>query len=835
MPILQISSYSLALFLACFSTIFAFADEAEPSPEVCLEGKRHYRVSARHIEAGGIGYSEGYTTLEGFFASDPHQRSVMPFLDLRGHVFNNGKMAANAGLGFRGIWGCRTYGMNAYYDYRNTKRLHYNQVGVGLETLGTLLDFRINGYLPVGRKITAPYNVEFDRFSGHYLLLSQKRQFAMKGADAEIGFHFGKSDDFDFYGAAGPYYFIGEVGPNTWGGKVRLAGMYKEYITVEVSNSYDRMFHNNFQGQITFTFPFGGKSRVKTTEACNPCSLADAIVSRMVQPVGREEIIVVGKINQNTPAIDPATGQPYFFVFVDNTSSSSGTYESPYPTFALAESNSGPNDILYVFPGDGTTAGMDSGIALQANQMLWGSGVSHSLQTPEGTISIPSLSSSSPTITNTNIDTDGNAVTLATNNAVSGFTIASARNDAIIGNDPQSFEVSSCTFENTTTYPIEATFPGNASVSISNNQFLNNANGVFLTLNGTSTVVCSGNTFDGQTSVSSIPIEINASANVFSAQIENNLFNSNTTGSIRFAIANVVNVDISVLNNTITSNGTGSQGGGLGSSVVFVPDGTVDRCSLVLVGNTFSENASNSLYFHTSGAITALEATASANTMSDNGGSALIFATPVDTLTLLATGNQITQINDNAIAFIASGSTTAGSIAINNNIITDIANGSNGIAVNQDFSTLNLTILNNEILRCEGSGILSFPMAIDSLTMDISDNTISNCQNGQGNAGSGISFDNYSTLAATIANNTLLDNISPSVAVGAFSGGNPDVCLTLAGNTSNTDPSYSLTNPGSGTFNLSPCDVETANMGMINLSGTIDPVQSCPEATPCPP
>ena len=136
---------------------------------------------------------------------------------------------------------------------------------------------------------------------------------------------------------------------------------------------------------------------------------------------------------------------PYFFVFVDNTSSSNGTYESPYHSLAQAQDNSSPNDIIYVFPGDGTTTGMDSGISLQANQKFWGSGISHSIQTSEGTISIPAQSSSSPTITNTNIDTDGNAITLATNNAISGFTITSAINDAIYGTDPQSLEVSSCT------------------------------------------------------------------------------------------------------------------------------------------------------------------------------------------------------------------------------------------------------------------------------------------------------------------------------------------------------------------------------------------------------
>src|SRR5690606_25604623 len=154
--------------------------------------------------------------------------------------------------------------------------LNYNQIGLGLETLGPLWDFRINGYLPVGRKTTSPYGAEFAGFSGHNLLVSQKYQFGMKGADAELGFHFGKTEHFDFYAAAGPYYFIGEVGPNTWGGKARVAGMYKEYVTLEVSDSYDKMFHNNFQGQITLTLPFGGRSRVKSKEACQSCNRTEA-------------------------------------------------------------------------------------------------------------------------------------------------------------------------------------------------------------------------------------------------------------------------------------------------------------------------------------------------------------------------------------------------------------------------------------------------------------------------------------------------------------------------------------------------------------------------------
>ncbi|HSX37679.1 MAG TPA: inverse autotransporter beta domain-containing protein [Chlamydiales bacterium] len=822
-----------AIFLACFMTIAMFSDGLEPpGSDICQDGKRHARVSVRHIETGGVGYSEGYTTLEGFFAPDPEPLRMIPFLDVRGHIFNNGKMAANAGLGLRRITGCRTFGLNAYYDYRNTKRLHYNQVGVGLETLGKLWDFRLNGYLPVGKKSTSPYDTRFDGFSGHYLLLSQKRQFAMKGADAEIGFHFGKTENFDFYAAAGPYYYIGPIGPNTWGGRARLAAMFKEYITLEVSDSYDRMFHNNFQGQLTLSLPFGGRSRVKPTNACHSCKLADALVSRMVQPVGRDEIIVVGKRTQKTPAIDPATGEPYFFQFVNNTSSSNGTFESPYPTLALAEANSGMNDIIYVFPGDGTTTGMDGGIALQNNQYFWGSGVSHSIQTSLGTFTIPAQSNSSPTITNTDIDTDGNVITLAANNSISGFIITSAINDALYGTDVQSLDVSFCTIEDTSTYAIEASFSGDASITVTNNQFLNNVNGVFLTLNGTSTVVCSDNTFEGQTSVSSVPVEIAADSNVFSAQIERNVFNGNITGTVRFNLDSVVGADIGFLNNTVTDNGTGSQSS-LGSSFVVISSGTIDQCSIVLSGNTLSENTSNALYLHTSGAMTALEITASMNTMSDNGGSGLVLATPVDTLTLLATDNSITGCNDNGIAIISSGHSTTGTITINNNAITDIGNSSNGIAINQDFATLNLTILNNEINRCQGTGILSYaPTGIGSLTLDISGNTMSNCANLSSNASAGLDMEQFTTLVGSVTNNTLSGNAGLAIAIGSTLP-SPAACLTFTGNNSSTD--ILLSNPGGGVFNLAPCDVDTVNVGTIITSGTINPVQSCPNATPCPP
>lgn len=815
-------------FLAIILSFSCFASIPEAN-ENCPNGKKHYRAAIRHIESGGIGYENGYTTLETFFASDPTQWKVTPFLDLRGHIFDNGKWAANGGIGLRTLWGTRAYGINTYYDYRNTGRFNSNQIGIGFETLGEFVDCRINGYLPVGAKLSDPYGSTFGTFSGNYMLVSQKYHSAMKGANAEFGFHFGKSELFNFYAAAGPYYFIGEIDPATWGGKARISGTFKDLFTLEISDSYDRTFHNKFQGQISLSFSFGPKSKVKKQRSS--CKAANTLNNRMLQPVGREEIIVIDKIRKNNIAIDPSTGLPYFFVFVDNTSSSDGSYESPYHSLAQAQANSSPNDIIYVFPGNGTTTGMDSGISLKANQKFWGSGVSHSIQTSAGTISIPAQSSSSPTITNTNIDTDGNAINLAANNVVSGFTITSARNDAIYGTSTQSLEVSSCTIENSTTYSIEASFSADATISITNNQFLNNVNGVFLSIQGTSTVVCSDNTFSGQTSVSSTPLEISATNNSFTTRFENNTFNSNTTGSMRFSLNSVVQANIIALNNTITNNGTGSQST-LGSSFVMIPTGTIGQCSITLNDNTFSGNTSNALYLHTSGAFTTLDVAASTNTMSNNGGSALVLATPANTLTVLATNNTITDCDDNGIAIISASSTTTGTITIKNNTITTIGNASNGIAINQDFSNLDLTISNNQISGCEGTGIISYaPTGINSLTLNISDNTINNCQNLSSNAASGLDIEQYTSLAGSVANNTLSGNTGVAVVIGSTLS-SPTACLTLTENESSTD--YLLTNPMDGLFNLSPCNVNALNVGTINTSGTITSVQSCPDATPCP-
>jgi len=327
-------------------------------------------------------------------------------------------LAANAGLGFRYLMNSRVFGVNSYYDYRNTRRQHYNQIGAGLESLGRIWDFRINGYLPVGRKQSPFSHPQFAGVEGHSLLIKRKRDFAMKGANAELGLHVDRAKDASLYFAGGPYYLRG-MGESTWGGEFRAAlDLFHRYFRIEGGVSYDHFFKWIGQAQVSLNIPFG-KRWSMTKKPNRSCSQAATLYARAMQRVDRNEIIPIGKQKVVSPATNPATGDPWVFWFVNNTSSSAGTYEDPFPSLLAAQEASFSNQAIYVFPGNGTTQGMDSGIFLKESQLLFGAGVSHTIATKQGKVIIPALASSLPNMTNTM----GDVVTLASNNTVSGFNV----------------------------------------------------------------------------------------------------------------------------------------------------------------------------------------------------------------------------------------------------------------------------------------------------------------------------------------------------------------------------------------------------------------------------
>ncbi len=403
----------LLLGLVCLSQ--SFGDE----PKVCSSQHNLNRFSIRHIESKGIGYNQGYTTLEGFFVPlSSLTTKWVPFLDVRGHIFNNAKPAANTGIGLRYI-DKRVWGGNIYYDYRKTSHHNYNQISFGLESLGRYLDYRVNGYFPVGSHKSSLYDPHFHSFSGHSLYIARKQELALKGCNGEVGVHIAQVKGIDFYSALGPYYF-GNEHKHTFGGEFRLGMDVLGILRLEGNTSYDHLYKWIGQGQISLSYAFTPKTMSRRIKK-GSCSFHSAVRDRAFQRVDKQEIVVTSTQQKKSIAINPATGLAYVFWFVDNTSHSQGTYESPFNTLTAAQTASHPNDIIIVFPGDGTSAGMNNGIALQDGQKLWGVSVPHTLSTTLGNIRIRPLASQLPILDDSGLGQ--NVVTCSNNNDVEGLKI----------------------------------------------------------------------------------------------------------------------------------------------------------------------------------------------------------------------------------------------------------------------------------------------------------------------------------------------------------------------------------------------------------------------------
>ncbi|MFS8563224.1 MAG: inverse autotransporter beta domain-containing protein [Rhabdochlamydiaceae bacterium] len=132
----------------------------------------------RHIESGGVGYNQGYSTIE--FIGNQNWDKFELLLNLRGHVFNNGRLAGNAGFGLRKPFKSERYlfGLNAFYDVRNTTNLTAQQIGVGAEFLSAHADMRVNGYIPFSKESDFEQKT-FSAFGGHTIYVKQKAEIVL--------------------------------------------------------------------------------------------------------------------------------------------------------------------------------------------------------------------------------------------------------------------------------------------------------------------------------------------------------------------------------------------------------------------------------------------------------------------------------------------------------------------------------------------------------------------------------------------------------------------------------------------------------------------------------
>lgn len=249
----------------------------------------NWRLYLLHSEPGGIGYEEGYTTFA-FFGAPYGLNTCYPFLDLRAHLFNDERWAANGGVGFRTEIAHRiAVGFNGYFDFRDTPGLGGQyQLGIGLELLTRHVDFRLNGASPIGTHTFCNCDGEF----GATLPVVQ----------AEIGFPIGGPfAEVDLYCGIGPYYLFKEqVGDLTlgdgWGGQARVSFYLFDGIELGGNVSYDSVFKTQGSGYLSLSFPLGPANIHRRGSRFqkkfpSPCDEKAAWVANLTRDVYRFEII----------------------------------------------------------------------------------------------------------------------------------------------------------------------------------------------------------------------------------------------------------------------------------------------------------------------------------------------------------------------------------------------------------------------------------------------------------------------------------------------------------------------------------------------------------------
>lgn len=215
-----------------------------------------YFLGIRRNQGRTVGVNRSYTTLESL-SFPVRYKNFWPFVDLRGHYFDHGKFAANAGIGGRFLLPNfnQVLGLNAYYDYRQVSHHNFNQLGLGLEWLGSFLNFRLNGYLPLGKRKFLKSSC-FHEYEGGYFVLIEEFDKASSGVDFEIEAHLLKMAGTDLYFAVGPYYYTGnKCRANFYGAQAYLRGEYNSRIFFGVNGTYDHINKTRVQAELAWRFP----------------------------------------------------------------------------------------------------------------------------------------------------------------------------------------------------------------------------------------------------------------------------------------------------------------------------------------------------------------------------------------------------------------------------------------------------------------------------------------------------------------------------------------------------------------------------------------------------
>jgi hypothetical protein len=722
------------------------------------------RVGARYNSQGaGINDVVG---IEGFvpFAQQPG-RSIA-FLEGRGlYDLDNKAFGGNVILGYRQFDARSNRVLGGYiaYDNRDTGENFFNQVGIGIETLGDEWDGRINAYFPVGetRKQTSESfgAVSFQQSS---LLFDRTRRFeaGLTGFDLEYGrklLTFGQSGSLRGY--LGVYYFAGNEGDDAIGGRLRLAARINEFAAVGLTLQSDRLFDTRLIFSVALNFP--------TVAPKN--GNANSVLARLGSSVERNISITVDdqKETNRVTAASATTGQPLQVLHVNlGAAGGNGTVESPFGTVDQALGSARSGSIVYVR--SGTNPGI-AGFVVPAGVSVLSTAPQQLVNTQQiGQVLLPN--SGTGVLPNVN-----GTVRVNSDSTLSGFAITSPssvgiRGDNVIGR----VAITDNAVNNTGGISTDGAITLNHSSGTLNVEVLRNRisnttnNGVSIVTTGTG--ITTGNVSQNvisNTRGSGIRF-FNLDNAVVTPTISNNQITGNVRGAaqdggIRIGLFNVAQVTPTITNNTIFDNS---------STGIFVGSEADSIARATITNNTIRNNLGNGIFLGSQNNSQVIGTIAN-NTISQ---------TRVDNN--LAPGNAPTG---NGI-FFGSRDTGRASAAIADNTANDNeASGINFFVANSSFSTADIirnTTNNNRTSGIEinvgipspdvNTGIVPPPAAIGTLqgTANILNNTAAgNLGQGpvnQGGAGIVIRTLQNADFQVAIQGNQIRDNGTAAGALGGI-------------------------------------------------------------------
>ncbi len=378
------------------------------------------RFGIAHESGDGPGFDDGFTTLEFFTPLRSDQEWEMTFIDARGIINDSGDLGLNLGAGHRIYvteWN-RIFGVNAYFDRRGTDLENFKQAGIGVESLGPLLDFRGNVYIPdVGPDRARVAN----RFVGNQLIINRDL-VTMPGVDYEVGVNTPQLLGVHGSVAFGGYHFDGRGNKNATGWKGRVQVTWDDWMTVEAKFQDDDLFGETMTVGVAVRYrhrflpptPPAERSMDHRFFRRPGSSHWRDISHRLSEPVQRLQNIVL--TSQPRVARD-ATGAPLTFLHVVQAGAGDGTFENPYGSLSAALADAAAaTSVIYTPQGGDFT----EDVTLIPGARVFSNGPIQHVQTSTGRARLPFSGASTdlsdlPTIT-------GN-ITFADDSQLSGFEI----------------------------------------------------------------------------------------------------------------------------------------------------------------------------------------------------------------------------------------------------------------------------------------------------------------------------------------------------------------------------------------------------------------------------